>query len=40
MDSPTSKADYKACLASAIEWNQENPVEKDVTATRIFNVKP
>jgi hypothetical protein len=40
MDSPTSKRDYKAHLASAIEWNQENPAEKDVTAARIFNVKP
>jgi hypothetical protein len=40
MDSPTSKADYKARLASAIEWNQENPAEKDVTTARIFNVKP
>jgi len=27
-------------LASAIEWSQENPTEKVVTAGRIFDVKP
>jgi hypothetical protein len=40
MDSSTSKAEYKARLDSAIEWIQENPAEKDVTAGRIYNVKP
>ena len=40
MDSPTSKTEYKARLASAIEWIQENPTEKAVTAGRIFDVKP
>jgi hypothetical protein len=40
MDSPTSKPKYKARLASAIEWIQENPAEKDVTAGRIYDVKP
>jgi hypothetical protein len=40
MDSSTSKAEYKARLDSAIEWIQENPAEKDVTARRIYNVKP
>ena len=40
MDSSTSKAEYKARLDSAIKWIQENPAEKDVTARRIYNVKP
>jgi hypothetical protein len=35
-----SKTNYKARLASAIEWIQENPTEKDVAAGRIFDVKP
>jgi hypothetical protein len=39
MDSP-AKTEYKARLASAIEWIQQNPAEKDVTSARIFNVKP
>ena len=40
MDSLTSKTEYKARLASAIEWIQENPAEMDVTVARIYNVKP
>jgi hypothetical protein len=38
MDSPRSN--YKANLANAIKWIQENPNEKAVTAGRIFQVKP
>jgi hypothetical protein len=37
MDSPKT---YKANLANAIKWVQENPTEKLVTARRIFKVKP
>jgi hypothetical protein len=40
MDSPTSKTKYKARLANAIEWIQENPTEMDVTTARIYKVKP
>ena len=39
MDSLTSKTEYKARLASAIEWIQENPTEKAVMAGRIFDVQ-
>jgi hypothetical protein len=38
MDHP--KPNYKANLANAIKWIQENPTEKAVTAGRIFDVKP
>jgi hypothetical protein len=38
MDSP--KSTYKADLANAIKWIQENPTEKAVTAGRIYKVKP
>ena len=40
MNSQTSKIEYKARLASAIEWSQEDPTEKVVTAGRIFDVNP
>jgi hypothetical protein len=40
MDSSTSKTEYKARLANAIKWIQENPTEMDVTAARIYKVKP
>ena len=35
-----SEPEYKAQLAAAIKWSQENPKEKFVVAARIFKVNP